>query len=405
MLPGISDYYRVALEALNKEVNNTSDAKVFGLDVQEWAAYLIQKYGMEPIELDSSREVFLEEVSEKPGSQVRLNIPVVPSGTLRVITQDKFTSSTSSPSYNITDIEYNHDNGLLSLQVSPDTERVKRGQSIIIQQIDWWNEDIRKENHNFPQAVSKIVHAKKQTVVNKHQSLDSLAEKTGIPLRKKTDLASVIPTAIKIRQEVRPVLPPTPKRQERPILERDKFNAIIELIDNQCRQFERTPSAFASMNEEDLRDLILCSLNAVFEGAALGEAFQGIGKIDIHLRISQGEVFIAECKFWEGPATIETVTSQLLERLTWRDSFGVAVLFSRNSDFGQVIQSMKDSINKNPSMIAGSLRNNEAHYISCRFTLPNDISKQIEIHYLIYNLFTAKLSGRSSASRKTSKKE
>jgi len=84
----------------------------------------------------------------------------------------------------------------------------------------------------------------------------------------------VVPTAVRVRQKIAPVVPPTPKARERPVFERKKFDAIMELIDNQCRQFARTPTVFQGMTEEALRNVMLSSLNAVFEGAATGEAFQ-----------------------------------------------------------------------------------------------------------------------------------
>jgi hypothetical protein len=117
------------------------------------------------------------------------------------------------------------------------------------------------------------------------------------------------------------------------VLERDKFEAISEIIDNQCQQFERTPTAYQGMSEEALRDIILGSLNAVFEAAAVGEAFQGLGKVDVHLRISKGKVFVAEVKIWGGPATLAEVVQQLRDRLTWRDAYGVAIIVSKNTDF------------------------------------------------------------------------
>jgi len=100
------------------------------------------------------------------------------------------------------------------------------------------------------------------------------------------------------------LLPPKSKPQEDPVLERDKFVGIVEIIDNQCRQFELTPTAFQGMSEEVLRDVMLSSLNGVFAGAAGGEAFRVLGKTDIYLRITQGEVFIAELKVWSGPASL-----------------------------------------------------------------------------------------------------
>src|SRR2546426_13137 len=44
-------------------------------------------------------------------------------------------------------------------------------------------------------------------------------------------------------------------RAQRPLLERGKFKSIVELIDTQCRAFERTPTAYPNLSEEALRAL------------------------------------------------------------------------------------------------------------------------------------------------------
>jgi len=92
------------------------------------------------------------------------------------------------------------------------------------------------------------------------------------------------------------------------------------------------------MGEEDLRDVILSSLNGVFEGDAHGEAFSKQGKTDIDLKITKGGVFIAECKFWDGKKTLEEAVSQVLDYLTWRQSHGLIILFSRNQGFTSVLR-------------------------------------------------------------------
>lgn len=182
-------------------------------------------------------------------------------------------------------------------------------------------------------------------------------------------------------------MPPASKRQQRPVLESDKFTAILELIDNQCRQFERTPQAFNQLTEEGLRDVLLSSLNAVFEGAAGGETFQGTGKVDIHLRIAQCEVFVAEVKFWDGPASLREVMGQLRDRLTWRDSYGVALVLSRNAAFTDVLKTARGTIQEEEGFVGGSLREWTANHFAARFTLPSDAARQVEIHVLVYNLY------------------
>jgi len=192
------------------------------------------------------------------------------------------------------------------------------------------------------------------------------------------------------------LLPPKSKPQERPVLEPDKFDAIVEIIDNQCRQFELTPTVFQGMSEEALRDVMLSSLNGVFGGTADGEAFRVLGKTDIRLRISQGEVFIAELKVWSGPASLAEVVGQLLDRLTWRDAYGVVVVFSKNQDFGAVLVSIAATLPTLPGAAAPSFRKEGANIFVTRFALPSDASKQVEVHVRAYNLHTARPSGRTS---------
>ncbi|MFM9616172.1 hypothetical protein ACKI18_46870, partial [Streptomyces niveiscabiei] len=60
---------------------------------------------------------------------------------------------------------------------------------------------------------------------------------------------------------------------------------------------ERSPTAFKTMGEEDLRQHFLVQLNGQFDGAATGETFNYEGKTDILLRVAGRNIFIAECKF------------------------------------------------------------------------------------------------------------
>ena len=74
MPPTIADYYRAAIEAMKKEVENTSDADVLGRDFDEWCAYLVGKWGMEPIEFDTSRGEQLVEVHANTALAVTTSI-------------------------------------------------------------------------------------------------------------------------------------------------------------------------------------------------------------------------------------------------------------------------------------------------------------------------------------------
>ncbi|HEY1307287.1 MAG TPA: hypothetical protein VGF24_27215 [Vicinamibacterales bacterium] len=409
----INDYYRGATERMKKEVDDTPDAEVLGRDFDEWCAYLVAKWGMEPIELDASRgEQLVENEREQmlrgydiytgrgPGARVksidvRIEIPVVPSDTLEGIVHHHLATNSYSLVAAYPPFEYDHLRGVISVTAEPKEEAVKRERGSLLDTIRRYNDDIVEQNRAFPAQVARAVAARRERVAAKHKGLDDLAAKVGIKLVKKAEAASAVPTAVRVRSKIAPIMPPHRREQERPVLDDRTFGAIMELLGNQCEQFERTPQAFAQLTEEGLRDVMLSSLNAVFEGAAGGETFRGNGKVDIHLQISKGEVFVCEIKFWAGPVSLEETVEQLRGRLTWKDSYGVAVMLSRNAGFREVLASAEDTIPELPGCLKGSLRRvNERHFVA-RFTIPADEARTAEIHVLVYNVYSAAPSKRA----------
>jgi hypothetical protein len=153
-----------------------------------------------------------------------------------------------------------------------------------------------------------------------------------------------------------------------------------------------------------LRDVLLASLNTVFEGAAGGETFQGIGKVDIHLRITQGEVFIAELKFWDGPESLRFVIEQLRNRLTWRDGYGVALVLSKNASFDDVLRAARDTISTTDGFASSSLQRRGAKHFVARFAIRSDTARQANVHVLAFNLFVPE-QGKRVVKRRTSKSD
>jgi hypothetical protein len=402
--PTISAYYRSVIDELQKDVESTPDDRVLGMNPDEWIDYLVSKWGMESIVLDDARDVQMSEVEQErtlrrydiysdqgPGmvirsTAVRVEVPVVPSDTVKEIWKHGLAPNTFHMA-RYPEFDYDPKRGYFSLVVEPGSGEVRAVIERINESVRAYNESIESENRGFRPQVVQFVTTKRSRVEQKHKHLDALAVAVGIPLTKKADAATVIPTAPRVRKKIQPALPPTSNPPTRPVLDADKFAAILELIDNGCRQFERTPQAFQQLAEEGLRDVLLGSLNAVFEGAAGGETFQGIGKVDIHLRIAQGEVFVAEIKFWDGPESLREIIGQLRGRLTWRDSYGVALVLSRNAGFSDVLRSIRDAIGSVEGFVTGALRESAANHFVTRFTIPSDGARQANIHILVYNLF------------------
>jgi len=395
MFPTISDYYRNARDAAHTEVESTPDGQAFGMDPEEWIAYLIRKYGMERVEIDPGNPIKMVETAVRGYPAVRVLQAMIWTDTLTVIAKETLVGGGQWLGFDYREFFRSGHPGTIGLTVPQDASEINGARRRIGEYIQSLNSAIDHENQSFPEQIRQIVTGKKTRLKASHEKLDELSAAVGIPLIKKADVSTVVPTAVRVRQTIAPLVPPTPRDQRRPVLEREKFNAIVDLIDNQCRQFELTPTVFQGLPEEALRDIILSSLNAVFEGAAAGEVFRGLGKTDLHLRISKGEVFVSEVKIWSGPASLAEVVNQLLERLTWRDSFGVGIVLSKNADFGAVLRGVEAALPNLPSAVKGSLSKPGENIFTTRFSLPSDSSKQVEIHIRVYNLHTARPSGRT----------
>jgi hypothetical protein len=111
---------------------------------------------------------------------------------------------------------------------------------------------------------------------------------------------------------------------------------------------ERSPSAFASMGEEHLRDHILVILNGQFEGQATGETFNRSGKTDILIREKDRNLFIAECKFWDGPKSLTDAVDQVLGYTCWRDTKVAVIVFNRRKDISSVLAAAPKAVTDHP---------------------------------------------------------
>ncbi|MEY9741227.1 hypothetical protein ABIF65_000601 [Bradyrhizobium japonicum] len=89
--------------------------------------------------------------------------------------------------------------------------------------------------------------------------------------------------------------PASPTADARPSLLEEHCKQILDIIQNMSITMERSPKAFATLEEEHLRFHFLMQLNGQYEGEALGEAFNYGGQTDILVRSGGHNLFIAEC--------------------------------------------------------------------------------------------------------------
>jgi hypothetical protein len=107
---------------------------------------------------------------------------------------------------------------------------------------------------------------------------------------------------------------------------------------------ELSPAAFATIDEESLRSHFLVQLNGHYEGGATGETFNYEGKTDILIRVDGKNIFIAECKYWDGPKKLTDTLDQLLSYSSWRDTKVAVILFNRRKNFSAVLEAIPPAV-------------------------------------------------------------
>lgn len=215
----------------------------------------------------------------------------------------------------------------------------------LLKQIDSGLDALR---HAVPAWLTQIPEWTKEKVGQRRSALNrqtKFQEKISniVPIRKRDDGTERIITPVKLKP---PPLPtPQQRTAEEPVLAPAAYEDILKTIQSMVHVFERSPTVFREMEEEDLRTILLVGLNGLYEGGATGETFNGAGKTDILIRLNDRNVFIAECLIWKGEQVLKSkMDDQLFKYATWRDSKLAILVFNRNKGFAEVVAKMKATV-------------------------------------------------------------
>jgi hypothetical protein len=212
--------------------------------------------------------------------------------------------------------------------------------------LDRIKDDVDRYRTSMRKTVRPRIEKRREKIVKDGDIVSSL----GYPIRKREGAPETHVAPI-VRKKIIPVLPPVRKPHTPPDwhLEMSIYEQILEVISSMVHVMERSPRAFRGLAEEDLRIHFLIPLNSQFVGKATGETFNYSGKTDILIRVEDKNIFIAECKIWNGPQTLLDAIDQLLGYTTWRDTKTAILLFNRNKDFSAVIAKAKETAKRHPN--------------------------------------------------------
>jgi hypothetical protein len=249
------------------------------------------------------------------------------------------------------------------------------------EQLEWTNRDVNQFNAQLPQKIRQKIEQRKEKLLAARGMVASL----GFPLKQR-DGAPATYAAPVSRKKIPSLLSATaaPFKPE-PALEMVVYDQILGIMQSMVTVMERSPSAFRTMKEEDLRQHFLVQLNSQFEGQATGETFNYQGKTDILIRVNDRNIFIAECKFWKSPKTYAETIDQLLGYLSWRDTKSAILIFNRNKTFSDVVNAIPALTKSHPNFKRELPRLNETstRYI---FNQKDDPNRELYLTVMAFNI-------------------
>src|SRR6266511_2018232 len=213
----------------------------------------------------------------------------------------------------------------------------------------------------------------------------------GFPVQRRSDASNyTVPVQ---RRRIASASPPRPTAggpfQPEPMLADPDYEAALRVLRNARNALERSPSMTAKLNEEQIRDLLLVSLNAQFQGKAGGEVFNGAGRTDILIREGDRNVFIGECKIWRGPKTIRDALDQLLSYLVWRDTKATLLLFIRSGHPSEAIKKSVAEIEASPTYTRRG-RHESDERVDFVLHAQGDPAREIQLAFLPFALGAGK---------------
>lgn len=396
----VSDFETQQKKKIKEEIERNRKEYILGVDENEFINYLVNEYTLEPITIYPESE----EIKEPKTCKETMVDNMLYRGRYEIEIY-KFTICYS----------FTGNVSLLKVQPNPYTYSLSMTQpEICVNQdklsfsFDLYKKDAiefnrEKENHyknifdnlenvnkfaiqwnqNLQVLVNNLFHTQK----NKYLSENDFFAAINVKINQNTDSIFAVPT-IKKKIIPQPQISKNKEFSSNPIVAQNTYDDILKVIYDFGKSMEKKPSTYQNKDEESLRDQFLLILETRYDAVtATGETFNRSGKTDILLKYANDgtNLFVAECKFWHGANEFQNAISQLFDRyLTWRDSKTALLMFVKNNDFTNVIQTIKSETKKHPYFVKenGSRGDSSLSYI---FHLPQDMDKTVFFEIIAFH--------------------
>ena len=343
---------------MSNEIGSLSEDRVLNTSPEKLCDYFVEKYSVDPLVIDESgiqvdygdaqvdvSHRFEYAVFDRStptfvtGTRITFFVPF--SGDAELFKCRPSTFSLNPPRGVVrgNDLVFvyertTHDVLRIRSEFDRELQSVQQNVSRIADQVEQFNSTIRTK-------VSQQIGARREKLLQDRGIIEGL----GFPLKRRSQVPTTYATP-EVKRRIVPQLPPVSTKPygPEPTLAIDEYEHILSVISNMVMVMERSPSAFKTMGEEDLRQHFLVQLNGQYEGQATGETFNYEGKTDILIRTEGKNIFIAECKFWTGPAGLSEALDQLLGYTSWRDTKTALLVFNREATMSTVLQRIPQAV-------------------------------------------------------------
>lgn len=339
------------MQDLLSVVATMPEAEIAGADLNLLAEKIANRFAFDLPEVDTAKEKIAVEpmrpISGDPTISTRFHIPV--RGDAMLLGCYHGHKPIGAPPVTV-------EEGKIIVQVNvakDQSHRAEKGMRDFLTLIENYFGNVRQAagviNPKFKErALMELEHRLRDIKVT-DAAMDRV-QNLGYPIFKRNNdvalaFVPVVPKAL--------LLPPTPSPTEpHPMVAMRVYEDILATLISMGHGIQRSRETFAKMGEEDLRWVLLIALNAVYEGKATGETFNGEGKTDILIRAGDRNVFIGECFIWEGEEGLrKKLEDQLMRYTMWLDTKVALLIFNRNKDMSRVIVTMKKFLSSHPLCI------------------------------------------------------
>ncbi|MFN8395267.1 MAG: hypothetical protein U0176_11515 [Bacteroidia bacterium] len=389
------DYPKMFFDRIRNEILSQGKDYILSVDDEEYIEYLVNKYELEPLEIDQAhplvdspqksterrRDGLFNRETEIDCLICTVTYQFSGTGELFKVQPNPHTSST----YDITVIDQTVSFQFKIYRQDPLEFRKVRDECYwqAFANLPFLNNWLYEITSGFQKDVRHIFSTEKKKLINENKFFAAI----NVKINPASNSLFEVPAIRKIS-----IPKPNPSNgneySSEPGIGKEIYHDILKILFDLGKSMERKPSMYKNKAEEELRDHFLFVLETRYEGTtASGETFNKGGKTDIILKYANdgSNLFVAECKFWHGKSEFHKAISQLFDNyLTWRDSKAALLVFVQNRDFSNVLSTIKASTEEHPYYVDANGARGDSSF-SFIFHLPNDKDKMVYLEIIAFH--------------------